>query len=37
MERTILTKLEFDLKIPLISQFLEFYMLHETKFYLTKV
>lgn len=37
MERTILTKLEFDLKIPLISQYLEFYMLHETKFFLTKV
>lgn len=37
MERTILTKLEFDLKIPLISQYLEFYMLHETRFFLTKI
>lgn len=37
MEREILMKLDFDLKIPLISQYIEFYMLHEKEFYLSKI
>ena len=37
MEKKILMKLDFDLKIPLITQYLEFYMLHEREYYLSKV
>ena len=37
MEREILMRLDFDLKIPLISQYIEFYMLHEKEFYFSKV
>jgi hypothetical protein len=37
MERKILMSLDFDLKIPLITQYLEFYMLHERELYLSKV
>lgn len=37
MEREILMKLDFDLKIPLVSQFIEFYMMHEKEFYISKV
>lgn len=37
MEREILMKLDFDLKIPLISQYIEFYMLHEKEFFLSKI
>jgi len=37
MEREILMKIDFDLKIPLISQYIEFYMMHEKEFYISKV
>lgn len=37
MEREILMKLDFDLKIPLITQYIEFYILHEKTYYIAKV
>jgi hypothetical protein len=37
MERELLMNLEFDLKIPLISQYIEFYMLHEDEFLLSRI
>jgi hypothetical protein len=36
-EQEILTILNFDLKVPLISQYLEYFMLHERNFGLSKV
>jgi len=37
MEQKILMMLSFDLKIPLISQYIEFYMFHETNYYSSKI
>lgn len=37
MEREILMKLDFDLKIPLITQYIEFYILHEKTYYIAKI
>jgi len=36
-EKEILSIIKFDLKIPLITQHLEFYLLHETNFLLSRV
>ncbi len=36
-EKQILSIINFDLKIPLVTQYLEFYVLHETVFLLNKV
>lgn len=36
-EKEVLSKINFDLKIPLVTQYLEFYMLHESVFLLNKV
>jgi len=36
-EKEILSIIKFDLKIPLITKHLEFYLLHETNFLLSRV
>jgi hypothetical protein len=36
-EKQLLSIINFDLKIPLITQYLEFYVLHEAVFLLNKV
>jgi hypothetical protein len=36
-EKQILSIINFDLKIPLVTQYFEFYVLHETVFLLNKV
>ncbi len=36
-EKEVLAIINFDLKIPLVTQYLEFYVLHEAVFYLNKV